>query len=290
MMCRALVNSFVPLFHIQEKNIMHADIVQSKPASSVQSMVSPEEWALRVDLAAAYRLAYEYRWDDMIYNHISVRVPGDEEHFLINPYGLAYDEITASSLVKVDLAGEIIHAPDPTYSINLAGYVIHSAIHGARHSAGCIIHTHTPAGMAVAALKCGLLPLCQTAMRFPRVAYHEYEGVALNMDERKRLVANLGDCDVMVLRNHGLLAVGRSIPEAFNSMYRFERACQVQLMAMACNTELNFPAETAVKNANVQLSANNAAGYAGRAIPPFGVLEWPALLRRLDRKDPSYRD
>lgn len=253
-------------------------------------MVSPEEWALRVDLAAAYRLAYEYHWDDMIYNHISVRVPGDEEHFLINPYGLAYDEITASSLVKVNLAGDIIHAPDPAYSINLAGYVIHSAIHEARHSAGCVIHTHTPAGMAVAALKCGLLPLCQTAMRFPKVAYHDYEGVALNMDERQRLVANLGDCDVMILRNHGLLALGRTIPEAFNSMYRLERACQVQLMAMACNTELNFPDETAVRNANVQLAANNAAGYAGRAIPPFGILEWPALLRRLDRKDPSYRN
>lgn len=251
---------------------------------------SPEEWAVRVDLAAAYRLVHDYGWTDMIYNHLSARVPGPEGHFLLNAFGLAYDEITASSLVTVDLAGNIIHAPDPAYSINLAGYVIHSAVHEARHSAGCVIHTHTPAGMAVAALKCGLLPLCQTAMRFANIAYHDYEGVALEAAERERLVANLGDCDVMILRNHGLLATGRTIPEAFNNMYRLERACQVQLMAMACNTELNMPSEQSVKNANVQLSVNMAAGYAGRATPPFGILEWPALLRRMDRKDPSFRD
>jgi ribulose-5-phosphate 4-epimerase/fuculose-1-phosphate aldolase len=251
---------------------------------------SPEEWAVRVDLAAAYRLVHECGWTDMIYNHISAPVPGAEGHFLLNAYGLAYDEITASSLVTVDLAGNIVHAPDPSYGINLAGYVIHSAVHEARHTAGCVLHTHTPAGMAVAALKCGLLPLCQTAMRFSKVAYHDYEGVALNNDERRRLVANLGDSDVMVLRNHGLLAVGRSIPEAFNNMYRLERACQVQLMAMACNTELNFASEASVKNANVQLAVNNAAGHAGRSTPPFGVMEWPALLRRLDKKDPSFRN
>ena len=254
-----------------------------------QTKYSPEEWAVRVDLAAAYRLVHDYGWTDMIYNHISARVPGTEGHFLLNAYGLAYDEITASSLVTVDLAGNVVHAPDPAYSINMAGYVIHSAVHEARHSAACVIHTHTPAGMAVAALKCGLLPLCQTAMRFARIAYHDYEGVALETDERERLVANLGDCDVMILRNHGLLTVGNTIAEAFNNMYRLERACQVQLLAMACNTELNIPSEQSVKNANVQLSVNNAAGFAGRARPPFGIMEWPSLLRRLDKKDPSFR-
>ena len=258
--------------------------------ADVKARVSAEEWALRVDLAAAYRLVDLYGWTDMIYNHISVRLPGDQHHFLINPYGLAYDEITASSLIEIDLAGNIIHAPDPAYGINLAGYVIHSAIHEAVPEAGCVIHTHTPAGMAVSALKCGLLPLCQTAMRFPRIAYHDYEGVALDTDERTRLVANLGDSQVMILRNHGLLALGASIPEAFNSMYRLERACQVQLMALSCNTELNLPADEAVKRANTQLSRNTAAGHAGRATPAFGLMEWPSLLRRLDRRDPSYRD
>lgn len=258
-------------------------------AAEVKAHVSDAEWAVRVDLAAAYRLVDLYGWTDMVYNHISARVPGPEHHFLINPYGLAYDEITASSLIKIDLAGNIVYAPDPDYGINAAGYVIHSAIHEALPDAGCVIHTHTPAGMAVAALKCGLLPICQTAMRFPTVACHDYEGVALELDERKRLVANLGDSQVMLLRNHGLLALGRTIPEAFNNMYRLERACQVQLLALACNTEINMPAEEAVKRANVQLARNNAAGHAGRPMPPFGVMEWPALLRRLDRRDPSFR-
>jgi ribulose-5-phosphate 4-epimerase/fuculose-1-phosphate aldolase len=259
-------------------------------AVEVKARVGAAEWALRVDLAAAYRLVDLYGWTDMVYNHISARVPGPEHHFLINPYGLAYEEITASSLIKIDLAGNIVYAPDPAYGINAAGYVIHSAVHEALPDAGCVIHTHTPAGMAVSALKCGLLPMCQTAMRFATVAYHDYEGVALDLDERKRLVANLGDSQVMLLRNHGLLALGRTIPEAFNNMYRLERACQVQLLALACNTELHMPAEEAVKRANVQLSKNTAAGHGGRDTPPFGVLEWPSLLRKLDRRDPSYRN
>ena len=259
-------------------------------AADVRARVGAAEWALRVDLAAAYRLVDLYGWTDMIYNHISVRLPSAGHHFLINPYGLAFDEITASSLIEVDLAGNIVHAPDPAYGINLAGYVIHSAVHEALPDAGCVIHTHTPAGMAVSALKCGLLPVCQTAMRFATVAYHDYEGVALDLDERQRLVANLGSSQVMILRNHGLLAIGRTIPEAFNSMYRLERACQVQLMALACNTELHLPADEAVKRANVQLTKNSAAGHAGRDTPAFGVMEWPALLRRLDRHDPSFRD
>ena len=259
-------------------------------AADVKARVSAAEWALRVDLAAAYRLVDLYGWTDMIYNHISVRLPSAEHHFLINPYGLAFEEITASSLIEIDLAGNIVYAPDPAYGINLAGYVIHCAVHEALSDAGCVIHTHTPAGMAVSALKCGLLPVCQTAMRFATIAYHDYEGVALDLDERKRLVANLGQSQVMILRNHGLLAIGRTIPEAFNNMYRLERACQVQLMALACNTELHLPADEAVKRANVQLAKNTAAGHAGRDMPPFGVMEWPALLRRLDRRDPSFRD
>ncbi|WP_144636159.1 class II aldolase/adducin family protein [Bordetella genomosp. 13] len=259
-------------------------------ADVVRASVTPEEWAVRVDLAAAYRLAHEFGWADMIYNHISARVPGADEHFLINPFGLAYDEITASSLIKVDLQGNIVHAPDPQYSINLAGYVVHSAVHEVRHDALCVIHTHTVAGMAVAALKCGLLPLCQTAMRFADIAYHEYEGVSLDNDERLRLQRDLGGSDVMILRNHGLLAVGRSIPEAFNNMYRLERGCQVQAMAMACNTELQMPPEDALRKANAQMKTNKAAAYAGGPAPAFGVMEWPALLRRLDRRNPGYRD
>ena len=233
--------------------------------TQAQTKYSPEEWAVRVDLAAAYRLVHDYGWTDMIYNHISARVPGTEWHFLLNAYGLAYDEITASSLVTVDLAGNVVHAPDPAYSINMAGYVIHRAVHEARHSASCVIHTHP--------------------CRHGRGCFKVWPFAALP----DRLVANLGDCDVMILRNHGLLTVGNTIAEAFNNMYRLERACQVQLLAMACNTELNIPSEQPVKNANVQLSVNNAAGFAGRARPPFGIMEWPSLLRRLDKKDPSFR-
>ena len=175
------------------------------------------------------------------------------------------------------------------YSINLAGYVIHSAVHEALHHVSCVIHTHTVPGMAVAALDEGLLPLCQTAMRFPNIAYHDYEGVALETGERERLVQHLGDSQVMILRNHGLLAVGGSIAEAFNNIYRLERACQVQLAAMACNTKLRLPPAEVIARANRQLSQNNAVYEPGGA-KPFGVMEWPALLRMLERRDASYRN
>ncbi len=180
------------------------DTATAQPANGID----PAEWETRVDLAACYRLVDLYGMTDLHLNHISARVPGNEEHFLINPFGMMYEEITASSLIKVDLDGKIIANSNPDYGINLAGYVIHSAIHGARHDVGCVLHTHTNAGMAVSVLKCGLLPLTQTAMRWGKIAYHDFEGVVVDLDERKRLVEDLGDCEVMILRNHGLL-VGR---------------------------------------------------------------------------------
>src|SRR5437588_1239384 len=216
--------------------------------------VDPQEWETRVDLAACYRLVDLYGMCDLHLNHISARVPGNEEHFLINPFGMLYEEITASALIKVDLAGNIVANSNPEYGINLPGYVIHSAIHRARHDVGCVLHTHTNAGMAVSVLKCGLLPLTQTAMRWPRIGYHDFEGVVVNLDEQKRLVDDLGDSEVMILRNHGLLACGSSIGQAFNSIYRLERACQTQLMAMACNSEMVMPPQAVIAKSNTQLA------------------------------------
>jgi ribulose-5-phosphate 4-epimerase/fuculose-1-phosphate aldolase len=220
----------------------------------------------------------------MIFTHISARVPGPEHHFLINPYGLLFSEITASSLIKVDQDGNILSKPDfgeLGYGINKAGYVIHSAVHAARHDVDCIIHTHTLAGMAVSAMKCGILPIAQSSLRFVDIAYHDYEGPALRLDERERLVKNLGNREAMVLRNHGLLTVAPSIPECFNNMFRLERACELQVMALSCNTELQYPPEEVVAHTNKQLLPSTRR----RA----GLLEWPALLRSLDRVDPSYR-
>ena len=201
---------------------------------------------------------------DLHLNHISARVPGEEEHFLINPFGMMYEEITASSLIKVDLAGKIIANSNPEFGVNLPGYVIHSAIHGARHDVGCVLHTHTNAGMAVSVLKCGLLPLTQTAMRWSRVAYHDFEGVVVDLDERKRLVENLGDSEVMILRNHGLLAVGKTIGQAFNNIYRLERACQTQLLAMACNAEINMPPQDVIARSNAQLTVMPSPDATGK--------------------------
>jgi ribulose-5-phosphate 4-epimerase/fuculose-1-phosphate aldolase len=219
----------------------------------------------------------------MIYNHISARIPGTEE-FLLNPFGLTYDEICASALIKVDLEGNILWQPDfPQglgYTFNLAGFVIHGAIHEAKPDLHCVIHTHSLAGMAVAALKEGLLPVTQTAMRFAKVAYHDYEGVVLEMDERARLLANLGDCEVMLLRNHGTLAVGRTVAEAFNNAYRLERACRSQLMAQASGELLLPSQEVFQKTANL---------YRPGVRRTMGLLEWPAMRRLADRLDPSYK-
>jgi ribulose-5-phosphate 4-epimerase/fuculose-1-phosphate aldolase len=247
----------------------------------VREQVSKEEWEARVNLAACYRLMAEYGMIEMVANHISVRVPGTHNEFLINPYGMLYEEMTASSMLRIDLEGNVLfNATD--YGVNQAGFVIHSAVHAARHDVECIIHTHTLPGMAVSAMKCGILPIAQSSMRFLDIAYHDYEGVALRLEERERLVANLGNREAMVLRNHGLLTVGASIPECFNNMFRLERACELQVMALSCNTELQMPpAEVTQYTNNLMLP-----GVRRR----FGLLEWPALLRKLDRKDPSYRD
>ena len=243
------------------------------------------EWQARLDCAAAYRLVEHFGMSDLVYNHITVRVPGTET-FLINPYGWMYEEITASSLVLIDIDGKVLRNPHADLGINLAGYVIHSAVHAARADVGCVIHTHTRAGMAVSAMKCGLLPLTQTAMRCMPVAVHEYEGPAIDTDERARLVADMkrpdgGTANAVILRNHGLLAVGPSAAEAFNLMYGLEMACRAQVDAMAARTELTMPSDNVVAHA-VHL-------YQPATRRPYGVMEWPAMLRLLDRRDPTWR-
>ena len=241
---------------------------------SVRDEVSAEEWRVRVELAACYRLVDFYGMTDLTYNHITARVPGAEHHILINLYGLLYKEITASSLAKIDLDGEIVWKPDTDYGVNRAGYVIHGAIHRARKDVTCVIHTHTRAGMAVAAMQCGLLPLSQTSIRFAgHIGYHDYEGPALELAERSRLVRNLGPHDAMVLRNHGLLACGATIAQAFNTMYQLESACRAQVDAMAARTDLIVP-EKSVLEKTAQL-------YRPQTRRPYGVLEWPAMLRLL---------
>jgi ribulose-5-phosphate 4-epimerase/fuculose-1-phosphate aldolase len=253
----------------------------STDISSMRPRVSAAEWDARVDLAACYRLVALWGMDEMIANHISLRVPGEPQHFLINPYGYLYEEITASSLIKIDLDGNVVLKPDFDYEVNRAGFVIHAAIHRAREDAHCVIHTHTPAGMAVSAMKCGLLPLTQTAMRFAKVAYHDYEGVAVSLDEQARIVADLGDADLMVLRNHGLLVVGPTVPQAFSNIYRVELACKAQVMAMQSGADLVLPPREVIELTNHQ--------YKPSTRRPFGILEWPALMRKLDRIDPGYR-
>ena len=253
-----------------------------KIRKSVREQVSKEEWDTRVNLAACYRLMAEFGMVEMIANHISARVPGTQNEFLINPYGMLYEEMTASSMIRIDLDGKVLfNATD--YDVNQAGYVIHSAIHGARHDVDCIIHTHTLHGMAVSAMKCGILPIAQTSLRWAKgVSTHDYEGIALNLDERERLVKDLGTSDAMILRNHGLLTCGASIPECFNNMFRLERACQLQVMALSCNTELQYPPEEVVNEAWHLFQPNVRRR--------FGLLEWPALLRKLDKVDTSYKN
>ena len=253
----------------------------TKPALSPRHSADCAERAIRVNLAACYRLAAHFRMTDLIYTHISARVPGPEPHFLINAYGLLFDEITASSLVKVTLAGEVVE--DPTgLGINPAGYLIHGAVHGARHDVGCVIHTHTTAGLAVASQKRGLLPLTQHAMRFTdRLAYHDYEGIALDPDEQQRLVRDLGAHDAMILRNHGLLTCGPTVHDAFDLMMHLERACQAQVAAMAGGAELNLPPPAVARKVAAQFARP------GRRAPANA---WAALLRMLDRIDPGYRE
>lgn len=249
---------------------------------SARSEVSEAEWETRINLAACYRLVALWGMDEMIANHISARVPGEPGHFLINAYGLLYEEITASSLIKIDLDGNVIWKPSFDYGVNRAGFVIHSAIHRARHEVDCIIHTHTPAGMAVSAMPDGLLPMTQTAMRFSRVGYHDFEGVAVNLEEQARIVADLGDADLLILRNHGLLTVAPSIPQAFSNIYRAELACRAQVMAMAGGGRIVLPAAEVIGQTNHMYQPNVRR--------PFGILEWPALLRKLDRMGANFRD
>ena len=249
--------------------------------SPVKDRVSAEEWDARVTLAACYRLAAHFRMTDLIYTHISARVPGPEHHFLINAFGLMWDEINASALVKVTLDGEIVD--DATgYGINDAGYVIHSAVHRARPEIHCVMHTHTAAGIAVSAQEDGLLPLSQHAMRFTNsIGYHDYEGLALELDEQQRLTRDLGGHKAMILRNHGLLTCGESVAEAFDLMYYLERACQSQISAMAGGARLRVP--------SFEVADKTARQFKTR---PYKAkkTEWKALLRMLDRTEPSYKN
>jgi ribulose-5-phosphate 4-epimerase/fuculose-1-phosphate aldolase len=241
---------------------------------------SAAEWEARVQLAACYRLVAHHRMTDLVYTHISARVPGTMDQFLLNPYGLMFDEVTASNLVKIDLDGRAVE--DAAYGVNAAGFTIHSAIHAARHDVDCVLHTHTRAGVAVSCQKQGLLPLNQISLQFyNRLAYHDYEGIALDHDERPRLVGSLGDKRAMILRNHGLLTAGRSIPEAFSLMFYLERACEIQVAALAGGTELIFPSPEICEKTAQQYESGEE---------PLGELEWAAHLRVLDRIDPSYRD
>lgn len=252
-----------------------------KEALPIRNLVSDEEWQTRVDLAACYRLVAMYGWDDLVFTHISARVPGPEEHFLINPYGMLFEEITASSLVKVDLDGaKVVDSP---YLVNPAGFTIHSAIHAARHDVGCVLHTHTRAGCAVAAQREGLLPLSQiSTVVLTSLGYHDYEGIALNDDEKPRLVADLGDRSNLILRNHGLLTVGATIPDAFLAMYGLETACQIQIGAMAGGA--------ALVHVDSQIVAGMQAQAAAVLKGMGGMIAWPGLLRKLDRRDPSFRE
>lgn len=249
--------------------------------SNIREQVSPEEWNARVDLAAAYRLVAHYGWDDLIFTHLSARVPGPDHHFLINPYGMMFDEITASSLVKIDLDGNKV--VDSPYIVNPAGFTIHSAVHAAREDALCVMHLHTLHGIAVSTQREGLLPISQQSLfALASLAYHGYEGLALNDEEKPRLVSDLGNKTYMILRNHGLLTVGRNAPEAFLAMYILESACRIQILAQAGGKDLLPIADTILERAASQLGAVTAGQGA--------QLAWPGLLRRLDRVDPSYKD
>src|SRR6266550_196894 len=252
----------------------------SPKTSTTRDQVSTEEWQARVDLAAAYRLVALYGWDDLIFTHISTRVPGPEHHFLLNPYGMMFEEVTASSLVKIDLQGnKVVESP---HFINPAGFTIHSAVHEARADALCVMHLHTDYGIAVSAQKDGLLPISQQAMlALASLAYHDYEGLALNEAEKPRLVADLGDKSHMILRNHGLLTVGGTAAEAFLAMFLLERACKIQILAQAGGNLVNIP-DPVLRLVEGQVKAVTVGQGA--------ALTWPGLLRKLDRIDPSFRD
>jgi ribulose-5-phosphate 4-epimerase/fuculose-1-phosphate aldolase len=256
-----------------------------QPITSLKNQVSPEEWQLRVDLAACYRLVAAYGWSDLIYTHISAKLPssvtGGESQFLINPYGMMFDEITASSLVKVDMhCNKLIDSPFP---VNPAGFVIHSAVHEVRHDAQCVLHTHTRAGVGVSAQKNGVLPISQQAtLVLSSLAYHDYEGIAIRDDEKARLQANLGNATFLMLRNHGLLTVGRTIADAFLAMYTFESTCKIQVDALAGGQSVVEVDPRIIEGVGHAMKVqSNGQG---------GLFVWPALLRKAERLDPSYKD
>jgi ribulose-5-phosphate 4-epimerase/fuculose-1-phosphate aldolase len=250
------------------------------PVVEVRSLVSAAEWEQRVSLAACYRMVARFGWDDLVFTHLSARVPGPEHHFLINPYGLTFDEVTASNLVKVDLAGRKVM--DSPHDVNPAGFTIHSAIHAAREDAGCVLHVHSINGVAVSAQREGLLPLSQHSIFvLDSLAYHDYEGVALNADEKPRLVRDLGDKRFLILRNHGLLTVGPTVADAFMAMYLLETSCMIQVRAQAGGGALIRIGQPIVDGASDQWQKVTHGADGGIA--------WPALLRRLDRLEPAYR-
>jgi ribulose-5-phosphate 4-epimerase/fuculose-1-phosphate aldolase len=256
-------------------------LATNQSSTSIRDQVSEAEWQARVDLAAAYRLVAHYGWDDLIFTHLSARVPGPEHHFLLNPYGMMFDEVTASSLVKADLEGKIVM--ETPYFINPAGFTIHSAVHAAREDAMCVMHLHTDYGIAVSAQKDGLLPISQQSMfALSSLAYHDYEGLALNEAEKPRLVQDLGTSNNLILRNHGLLTVGRTVAESFLSMYILERACRIQILAQSGGGELMPVPEPIIGLVARQLNAVTVGQGA--------QLAWPGLLRKLDRMDISYRE
>lgn len=252
---------------------------EALPHSDLRQQVSAEEWQLRVDLAACYRLVALYGWSDLVFTHISARIPGPEHHFLINPYGMMFDEITASSLVKVDMAcNKLIDSP---YPVNPAGFVIHSCIHAAREDVQCVLHTHSRAGVAVSAQKCGVLPISQqSTFVLASLAYHDYEGVAVRDEEQPRLQQDLGTRNFMMLRNHGLLTVGQTVADAFLNMYTFENACRIQIDAQAGGGEL-VHVNPAILQGLSQVLKKVTSGLGAN-------IAWPALLRKLDRESPGY--
>ncbi len=254
---------------------MTSELFRAPPA-----IAEVDEREARIQLAACYRLIAHFGMDDVVYTHISARVPGRHDQFLINPYGLRFSEVTASNLVKIDLEARLVEPSN--YPVNEAGFVIHGAIHGARPDAFCVVHTHSRAGVAVSCLEEGLLPLNQVSLEFHnRLAYHDYEGIALDLDEQARLIADLGDTRAMILRNHGLLTLGRTIPEAFYFMYYLDVACRLQLDIMSTGAKIR-PVSEAI--------AEHTARQYTRYDSPRGALEWPALMRMLDKVDTSYRD
>jgi ribulose-5-phosphate 4-epimerase/fuculose-1-phosphate aldolase len=254
-------------------------VVRIHQVASLRQRVSDEEWQARVDLAAAYRLVAHYGWTHLINNHISLRVPGTEDQFLINPYGLLYEQVTASNLVKIDVDGNILD--DTPYQVNRAGFVIHSAIHMARKDLHAVLHTHTVAGQAISALDCGLLPLNQSAMRFyKRIGYHDFEGVANDLDERERIVRDLGELKCLILKHHGLLTAGVNVGEAFNLMYYLEKSCETQMMVLASNQPYSLPSEASCEK-SAQIFWGNGRVH---------DRDWPALMQLVESIDPSFRN